>query len=276
MRQKKLRVHIYQNKQTQQRKHMKLHETQTLIAAHPQIRREQVNGMDIHVAEMFGDTVQGEGIHTGVPALFLRVQGCTLGCTWCDSQAVWREGNPYTAEEILQIWETNGFVEKLKMGHHLVLTGGSPMKQQIQLVNLIQKFIQIFGFKPFIEVENECTLMPSSKMIGFVDTWNNSPKLSMSGNGSKRYNTKVLKTLGEMRNSWFKFVVAQESDWDEIFEKYIEAGLITRDRIILMPCGATQEELVETPHIAIALAVKHGVQYSDRLHIRIWNEKTGV
>lgn len=255
---------------------MKIHETTTMVGSNPTIKREQETGLDIHIAEMFGDTIQGEGKYTGHPALFLRVQGCTLSCVFCDSAAVWRFGNPYTADEVLMMWESNGYIEKFKAGHHLILTGGSPMKQQLALVNLIERFRHVYKFKPFIEVENECTLMPSPKMLALVDHWNNSPKLSNSGNGGRRYNKRVLKVLGELNNSTFKFVVSSEEDWKEIKEGFLDTGLVTRDQIMLMPCGATQEELKETPHVAVAIAVREGVRYSDRVHVRIWDKMTGV
>ena len=35
-------------------------------------------------------TIQGEGVHTGVPALFVRMQGCAVGCPWCDTKHTWK------------------------------------------------------------------------------------------------------------------------------------------------------------------------------------------
>lgn len=75
--------------------------------------------------------------------------------------------------------------------------------------------------------------------------------------------------------SW-KFVVAKDEDWDEIERNYIEPGYIRPQDIILMPCGASREELALTREIGINLAVKHNVRFMDRLHVVAWDKKTGV
>ena len=74
-----------------------------IITANPTIRKE-VNSPDcLEVAEFFYDTVQGEGINIGVPAAFIRFQHCSLDCQWCDTQEVWRYGNPYTFDELFAL-----------------------------------------------------------------------------------------------------------------------------------------------------------------------------
>ena len=35
------------------------------------------------------ETIQGEGAHTGVPSIFVRLQGCPVGCPWCDTKHTW-------------------------------------------------------------------------------------------------------------------------------------------------------------------------------------------
>jgi 7-carboxy-7-deazaguanine synthase len=226
---------------------------------------------------MFSDTLQGEGVNTGHTATFLRVMDCTLNCTWCDSSSVWRFGNPYTITEVLDIWEEAGLVEKFRNGQHLILTGGSPVKQQFELIPLIEHFIAKYGFKPYVEIENESVLPPHPDLIAIVDCWNNSPKLESSGNTKRaQYKPNILKKLSEFDNSWFKFVITDDLDWDEIKRDFLDAGLIRRDQVILMPEGATREDLMNTRELTVDLAIREGVKYSDRLHVIIWNKKTGV
>ncbi|MCX8111879.1 MAG: 7-carboxy-7-deazaguanine synthase QueE [Bacteroidia bacterium] len=66
-------------------------------------------------------TLQGEGYWAGKPAYFIRLGGCDVGCTWCDTQYSWRkEGWPkVTPEEILG-WVRN------TAAVHVVITGGEP------------------------------------------------------------------------------------------------------------------------------------------------------
>ena len=71
-------------------------------------------------------TLQGEGAHTGIPAVFVRFSGCNLRCPWCDTD--FRELHPMTAAEIAQealsLYDIPN--ERRKM---LVLTGGEPALQ---------------------------------------------------------------------------------------------------------------------------------------------------
>lgn len=251
-----------------------------LIASNPDYKRDVI-GIDsqssLKISEFFMDTLQGEGISTGVPAAFLRLQGCTLNCVFCDSKSVWRYGNPYSFGELFNMMEEAGLIEKLKDGIHLVLTGGSVLKQEKQIEQFLYVFMVKYQFKPFIEIENECTLMPSEGMINITDQWNNSPKLENSQNKKElRYKPEILKALSEIPNSWFKFVVSEESDWEEIEKDFLEPGLIRREQVILMPCGESQEELSKTREMAAEMAIREGVRFSDRLQITIWNKKLGV
>jgi len=252
--------------------------SQILIESFPKGKRDRPPNNDyLEVSEFFSDTIQGEGINLGHPAAFLRMKGCTLNCVWCDTKEVWREGNPYTFYELYNLMYDHGLVEKLRSGHHLVLTGGSPLRQQTSLILFLEGFTKEFGFKPYIEIENECTLMPAPEMIALVDCWNNSPKLTSSGNSFKaRYNTLILGTLGALNNSWFKFVIQGEEDWEEILENYIQPGFITKDRIIFMPEGMTTEAIAEHREMVINMAIRHSVRYCSREHIVVWNRKTGV
>ncbi|MBQ2541462.1 MAG: radical SAM protein [Paludibacteraceae bacterium] len=71
-------------------------------------------------------TLQGEGAHTGIPAVFVRFSGCNLSCPWCDTD--FREAHPMTAadiaQEALSLYDIPN--ERRKM---LVLTGGEPALQ---------------------------------------------------------------------------------------------------------------------------------------------------
>jgi organic radical activating enzyme len=175
------------------------------------------------------------------------------------------------------MWNENGFIEKFKAGQHLILTGGSPLKQQGALTALIEMFIGRYGFKPYIEVENETVLMPNAEFAKYVDCWNNSPKLANSTMKIRvRYKPDIISATAALPNSWFKFVIAAESDWDEIEENFLKPGLIRKDQIVVMPEGQTREELQPHYDIAVNMAVKHNIRFSDRMHITIWNKKVGV
>lgn len=250
----------------------------TIIASNPDFSRPKPeNESYLEIAEFFYDTIQGEGVFTGHPSAFLRVQHCTQNCWWCDTKAVWRAGNPYSFSELFEMMDNTTIVDKLKKGQHLILTGGSPMKQQRALTEFLKAFIKRYGFRPFTEIENECTLMPDPKFEELIDVWNNSPKLKHSGNPDKlRYQPKILKYLSELPNAWFKFVIARESDWEEIKTSFLDPGLIRRDQILLMPLGSDREQLIENREMVVEMSIRESVRYSSREHIVLWDRKTGV
>jgi 7-carboxy-7-deazaguanine synthase len=251
--------------------------SQIIIQGNPkQSRTVPVDEPYLEIAEFFCDAIQGENF-VGYPAAFLRVQHCVMNCHWCDSQEVWRYGNPYTFSELFHLMDWVDLPRKLYEGQRLVLTGGSPLNQQNKLVKFIEAFVKRYDFKPFIEIENECALEPSTGMIAIVDLWNNSPKLSNSGNAPIiRYQPTLLQLMSGLKNSWFKFVVADEEDWMEIKIQYLDQKLIRKDQIVLMPLGATREELIRNAPKVVEMAIRENVRYTSREHVMLWDKKTGV
>jgi len=248
-----------------------------IIEANPAFRKvlsEKERFID--VAEFFCDTIQGENF-IGWPSAFLRLEHCTLKCTFCDTSGIWKCGNPYTFEELFSLMEEADLIRKFTEGQHLVLTGGSPLLQQDKLIQFLKEFIQRYGLKPYIEIENECTLLPDHELIELIDCWNNSPKTNNSGVPKKaRYKPEVLKKLASLNNSWFKFVVSSEEDWKEIKADFVDTMLIKKSQVVLMPLGSTREELIKNRELVLEMAIRENVRYSTREHIVLWDRQTGV
>lgn len=232
----------------------------------------------LEISEFFCDTIQGEG-NVGYPAAFLRVQRCTLNCDWCDTKEVWRQGSPYSFPMLFDLMELPQFdlINKFRRGQRLVITGGSPLRQQLRIINFIYAFIERYKFSPYIEIENECVLRVGNDLAEVVDCWNNSPKLSNSGNPTlRRYKPEVIASTAKLVNSWFKFVITCEDDWNEIMYDFVDAQLIRLNQIILMPEGQTREEVMKNAPMVVDLAIKHNVRYTTREHVILWDKKTGV
>ena len=75
----------------------------------------------MYISEIFY-SIQGEGLFSGIPSVFIRTSGCNLRCLWCDSRYTsWEpEGSEYTIEEIVE--KTIEFPTR-----HAVITGGEPL-----------------------------------------------------------------------------------------------------------------------------------------------------
>lgn len=250
-----------------------------LIRSNPAEKRMVPDGQPfLNVSEFFCDSIQGENF-IGWPASFLRLQHCTLNCIWCDTQSVWRQGNPYTFAELFSLMEAPQFdlIRKFREGQHLILTGGSPLKHQHKLISFFNEFENRYGFIPFLEIENECTLMPDQDLVNIVKLWNNSPKLSHSGNPEAlRYKPGVLKYLSGLDNAWFKFVISGVNDWEEIKKDFLDPQLIKKSQIVLMPLAGKRTELHANRSMVLAMAVKNNVRYCSREHVELWDVLTGA
>ncbi len=221
-------------------------------------------------------SLQGEGQTMGIPAVFIRLAGCNLLCEgtgWrCDSIEVWAKGEKTFFENVLE----TDWIKRLEDGAHLIFTGGEPLLHQGAIVAYLTWFKDTYKFLPTIEVETNGTLYPTSEFMEFIDYWNVSPKLSNSGEPiERRVSPNVLSKINLRGKSViFKFVISKDEDVLEILTDY--AGHINMRNVVLMPAGSSQEELSRTRLMVAQKAILLGVRFSDRLHINIWNKKTGV
>ena len=165
----------------------------------------------------------------------------------------------------------------------MVITGGSPMIQQKKIVRFIDQFIKRYKFQPFIQIENDGTIMPDDIFFShkYIDIWNNSPKLSNSYvDKEKRYKPEVIEALSNLNNkgsySYFKFVISSIRDWKEIEDDFINPGLIKKGQIYLMPEGKTRSELDAKRLMVADIAIMNDVKFSDREQIILYNDKKSV
>ena len=104
-------------------------------------------GKKLPVVEEFY-SIQGEGLHTGTPAYFIRIGGCDVGCNWCDAKFTWNANTfpPVYVDDIIKnIIECNAKA--------VVVTGGEPSLYNLDYFtqkakeNNIKTFIETSGIK---------------------------------------------------------------------------------------------------------------------------------
>lgn len=225
------------------------------------------------ISEIFY-SVQGEGILSGVPSVFIRTSGCNLRCTWCDTPYTsWNpEGGDVTLEQIL------AEVMKVTTGH-IVVTGGEPMiaPQIVELTKLLRTHDQHITMETAgtVYVEVECDLMSISPKL------RNSTPLTRDGgrwaaqHERTRLNYDVLKHLVRSYPHQMKFVVSAPEDMTEIRSIVRETG-VQPEKVLLMPEGTDRDTLHERGLWIVELCKQTGYRYCPRLHVELWGAKRGV
>jgi 7-carboxy-7-deazaguanine synthase len=94
-------------------------------------------------------SIQGESTHAGVPCVFVRLTGCNLRCSWCDSEYAFHGGRRMSLEEVM------AKVEQLSPNRGLVeITGGEPMLQERDVLPLMQRLLDT-GYSILLETSGE-------------------------------------------------------------------------------------------------------------------------
>jgi organic radical activating enzyme len=235
------------------------------------------------------ETIQGEGRNMGQPATFVRLSGCNLVCSWCDTPYTWRfrgsaaEKAPhdsdtvYDREQESMKWSITNVANKVMELNpsRVVITGGEPMIQQNNVAELLWLIkYRAPSFKS--EVETNGTLVPKPELIEVVDQFNVSPKLTNSGNNiERRFKLDALTTFAELPQADFKFVISNEADIQETLA-IVDYFEIPPNRVFLMPEGITQEAIVNGQRELIEYCQEHGFNLSSRLQIVLWGSKRGT
>lgn len=95
----------------------------------------------IPMVEIF-ETVEGEGTRAGFPTIFVRLFGCNLRCTWCDTKYSYP---PAEAENVMTIAEIISKVETYR-SRHICLTGGEPLlygEKSLVLIDALAELEQV-------------------------------------------------------------------------------------------------------------------------------------
>lgn len=265
--------------------------------------------MKCHISEIFGPTIQGEGLYTGTPSIFVRFNGCNLCCAFGNSICDTAYTSHYSSEDEFDdvykaIDRIKELLDKSPGVSHIVFTGGEPMLQQ-RAIFLITEALSTRDV--FYTVETNGTIVPSDDLLRRIDFWSLSPKLASSEHfedtgvspvmqerhKKKRFNIDSF-PLYINRHCQIKFVWSGEESTEEINEWLDRVGQevfpnpigYIRDlwnhrysspaTVFLMPAGSTIEELGQTQEGCVKACIENGWRFCDRLHIRIWGNKRRV
>lgn len=208
--------------------------------------------MNLRITEIFL-SIQGESSHAGRPCAFVRLTGCPMRCTWCDSEYTFTGGNRLSFDEVFRQLED--------FGCNLVeVTGGEPLAQKNVfpfITDLLDK-----GYEVLIETGGYVsTEKVDERAKVILDV-----KCPASGE-SERNHWANLERLNREKDE-VKFVIADLDDWNfahEIIEKY-DLPNCTKEILISPVFGI--ENLQEIAETVARSGLK--VRLNMQLHKYIW------
>ncbi len=217
-------------------------------------------------------SIQGEGRLAGVPSTFVRLTGCNLRCTWCDTPYTsWvPEGKHFSVPEVL------ARVEQFP-GRYAVVTGGEPLLSP----EVVPLCAALRGRGFHVTVETAATVFRPVD----CDLASLSPKLSGSTprerDGGRfalrherlRLRPDVVRAFLERSDYQLKFVIDRDAELDEVETLLGQLPGVDRGKVLLMPQAVTREELAERgPRLAQACK-ERGFRYGPRLHVELFGNR---
>jgi 7-carboxy-7-deazaguanine synthase len=154
----------------------------------------------MQITEIF-KSIQGESTYAGLLCVFVRLTGCNLRCSWCDSEYAFYGGRKMTPEAVVDQ------VRQLSPGGGLVeITGGEPMLQEREVVPLMHQLGDA-GYKVLLETSGERSLgQVPQQVVKIVDV-----KCPHSGEPD-RFASENLGCL--QPHDQIKFVLTDRTDYE--------------------------------------------------------------
>ena len=210
----------------------------------------------LRVNEIFY-SLQGESTEMGRPCTFIRLTGCKLRCTYCDTKYAYYEGSEATIDEVLE--KVRAFPTRL-----VELTGGEPLEQK-DAIPLLERLVAE-GFEVMLEtdgVEDVSRVPAAVKIIFDVKT-----------PGSGMRSSKTEKIMAGLRpHDEIKFVVVDEADYEFAKDFIRQHDLSARHKILLSAAAGEREIGWLAP-----LILRDGlpVRFQPQLHKILWGDRRGV
>ncbi|HJQ32887.1 MAG TPA: radical SAM protein [Pyrinomonadaceae bacterium] len=207
----------------------------------------------LRVTEIFR-SIQGESTHAGRPCAFVRLTGCPMRCTWCDSEYTFTGGERVELEDVMR--------QVRAYGCQLVeVTGGEPLAQK-EAFELIRRLCEE-GFEVLIETG------------GFVSTEQVDPRAKIildvkcpASGEAERNHWPNLERLRADRDE-VKFVVADRADWEFALKVIEDYQLESRALAILISPVWGVTDLKELAESVAASGLKNA-RMQLQLHKYVW------
>lgn len=212
----------------------------------------------MRITEIFF-SLQGEGLHAGLPTVFVRTTGCPLRCTWCDSAYSFYGGEELSVDEILEAVDEHPT-------DRVCFTGGEPLVQK-DAVDLVQRLLDddrhvVIETSGSLDLSDYVDMQPREALCLSVDV------KCPSSNMQDENKLDELARLAE--HDQVKFVIGSEEDYR--YAKGVIDDTDTVANIVLQPVWGNNETWLAEKVLEDGLDVRFSLQ----MHKLLWGEKPGV
>ena len=202
-------------------------------------------------------SVQGESSFTGRPCIFVRLAGCNLRCSWCDSEYTFTGGHRMSLEEVM------AEVKKLAPVKLVEITGGEPLLQERELIPLMERLLAE-SYEILLETSGERPLASVPRQVHkIVDV-----KCPASGEGGsfRPENLGALTLDDEV-----KFVIASREDYEFARDFVREHRLESQVKDVLFSPAFRKDPTLERDTRNCLLDPKELVEWilADGLNVRL-------
>ena len=209
----------------------------------------------LFVNEIF-KSLQGESSQAGRPCTFVRLRGCPLRCTWCDSEYAFYDGKAKTFAEI---------VESVRaLGCNLVeLTGGEPLAQR-QAIPFLNYLVDA-GFEVMLETSGALSIKEVPPPVRII--------MDIKAPGSGEESKNLWENFSSLKKNFdeVKIVIKDRADFDYAVHKCAEHSLLENFIVLLSPVAG---ELSYAQLADWILESQLGFRFQVQLHKTVWPEKT--
>lgn len=203
----------------------------------------------LRITEIFF-SIQGESSHSGRPCVFVRLTGCNLRCTWCDSEYTFTGGERMSLEDVM--------ARVASYGCRLVeITGGEPLAQA-GAFELIERLCGE-GYEVLIETSGSIDTTPVDPRAKTI--------LDLKCPGSGEVGKNRWSNLDHLRpHDEIKFVIADRNDYEWARQVIHDRGL-ERWTVLLSPAWGTMDLKALAEWM---LADRVPARFQTQLHKHIW------
>ena len=201
-------------------------------------------------------SIQGESSRSGLPTYFIRLTGCPLRCTYCDTGYAFNAGSKMSFEEILSKLNRN-------TTKYITITGGEPLSQKN--VQSLMKELCDLNYSVSLETSNAITIEDVDSRVSII--------LDIKTPGSQESDKNLISNYSKLKKSdELKFVICNQKDFEWAVD-YIKKNNLSSICPIVFSPSYNQMPLSELADLILKNSLN--VRLQTQLHKTIWGEVNG-